>query len=138
MNVYIFAGVLIFCVGVESMASKHVNSRGKRSTLSLPTSSTVKWAVDFYVPVVPLLNTTNTYLQWQVSLYTSVPNRTQIEELYDSLASFGDEKNIEIDHDFVEEQRDNHERRQAFDYIEGIFHRYLFHLFIIIVAGYVR
>ena len=125
MNVYLLVVSLLFVIGAEAGARlDSKKSRGRRSSLSIPESSGVKWAVDFIVPVTPLLNTTNTYVTWDFSMFTTVPTSTQIAALYESLATLGGEKSVDIDHDFVEEQRSNHERRQAFDYLEGLFGRY--------------
>lgn len=125
MKAYLLAVALFLLAGVEAGARLNpTKSRGRRSTLSIPKSSGVKWTIDFIVPVTPLLNTTNTYVTWDFSLFTTVPTRTQVAELYDSLATLADERNTVIDHDFIEEQRNNHERRRSFDYLEGLFARY--------------
>jgi len=124
MNVYLLSLALIFLAGVDAGARLNSKkSRGRRSSLSIPESSGVKWTIDFIVPVIPLLNTTNTYVTWDFSLFTTIPTRTQVAELYNSLATLSEEKEVDMDHDFIEEQRNNHERRRVFDYLEGLFGR---------------
>ena len=104
MNVYLLSLALIFLAGVDAGARLNSKkSRGRRSSLSISESSGVKWTIDFIVPVIPLLNTTNTYVTWDFSLFTTIPTRTQVAELYNSLATLSEEKEVDMDHDFIEE-----------------------------------
>lgn len=123
-------------IGVES---RKLHQRERRSAISLPEGSTVTVTMDLIVPVVPLLNTTLTYLWFDLPLTFDVPTASNLNELYSSLGlidgSSSQGKDEDEDDDsrsytslrdnFVEEQRASHEQRQVYRYVEGFFQKYV-------------
>ena len=109
-----------FFSSVESSAV--VGTRQKRlAVLSLPNSFGIRWTQQIWVPVLAMINQTNTYLLFDCQIYTGVPNAANLNALYASIGRANDRHGIEIDDQFVEEQRANFERRTVYQYIEGFF-----------------
>jgi hypothetical protein len=86
--------------------------------------------MDLIIPVVPLLNTTLTYLWFDLPLTFDLPTASALNELYSSFGmssgtSNDDESRIsnELNHEFMEEQRANHDRRQVYKYAESFFQK---------------
>ena len=108
---------------VES-ASAAARSRERRAAIiSNPMRTLYKIQMSIIVPVVPLQNTTFTFLWFDFAQWLPVPTATNLNTLY---TSFGraSEKGLDIvDEPFVEEQKANMERRYLYQYIEGFFNR---------------
>lgn len=110
------------------------NNRQRRAALSLPSDSSITITTDLIVPVLPLLNTTLTYLWFDFPITYAVPTASDLHNLYSSFSSerenengddVGDEKSSnEIDVDFIEEHRANSDRRIVYKYFEGLLQRY--------------
>jgi hypothetical protein len=121
-----FALVLIgiWMTNVESVAvgkSAHFHRQQKRSVLSLP-RSVFKVTGQIIVPVLSLLNQTNTYLWFDFPSTWPMPNNNNLNTLYNSFGRLK-EKGIEVDEEFVDEQRANQDRRSLYQYIEGFFQK---------------
>ena len=121
-----FALVLIgfWMTNVESVAvgkSAHFHRQQKRSVLSLP-RSVFKVTGQIIVPVLSLLNQTNTYLWFDFPSNWPIPNNNNLNTLYNSFGRLK-EKGIEVDEEFVDEQRANKDRRSLYLYIEGFFQK---------------
>ncbi len=132
-------GLSLFCafviLGVEP---GKIHKQVRRSVLSLPQGSSLTVTMDLIVPVVPLLNTTLTYLWFDLPLTFDVPTAESLNELYVSLglaantsSTDGEEESSRIltdfHHNFIEDQRANHDRKQVYQYAEGFFQKYLFY-----------
>jgi hypothetical protein len=86
--------------------------------------------MDLIVPVVPLINTTLTYLWFDLPLTFDLPTASALNDLYASLGLVSgntDEDNSrisnELNHEFMEEKRANHDRRQVYKYAESFFQK---------------
>ena len=77
---WLFAAILI--LGVQS---GKIHKKVRRSALSLPEGSSVSIIMDIIVPVVPLLNTTLTYLWFDFPVTYDVPTAVTLNDLYASL-----------------------------------------------------
>jgi hypothetical protein len=110
--------------------SAKIHKKVRRSALSLPSGGTLSVTMDLIIPVVPLLNTTLTYLWFDLPLTFDLPTASALNELYSSFGmssgtSNDDESRIsnELNHEFMEEQRANHDRRQVYKYAESFFQK---------------
>ena len=77
---WLFAAILILRV-----QSGKIHKKVRRSALSLPEGSSVSIIMDIIVPVVPLLNTTLTYLWFDFPVTYDVPTAATLNDLYASL-----------------------------------------------------
>lgn len=121
---YFFAVALclsLFFATIESGAVGQGRSHSvrKRSILSLP-RGILKFTSEIIVPVLALINQTNTYLWFDFPTTWPVPSYTNLNTLYTSFGRL-QEKGIEVDENFIDEQRANHERRSVYQYLEGFF-----------------
>lgn len=111
-----------------------IHSKVRRSALSLPSGSSLSVTMDLIIPVVPLINTTLTYLWFDLPLTFDLPTASTLNELYVSLGLLSKASNDdddsdtsnELSHDFVEDQRANHDRRQVYQYAESFFQKWFF------------
>jgi len=113
-----------------------INSqRPRRSVISLPSNSVLGITLDFIIPVLPLINQTNTYLWLDFPFTVTVPQASDLNNMYTNkswMASspFRRFRRRLTDHqhvDWLDEQRTDQDRRIVYKYIEGIFNRfYLF------------
>ena len=119
----VIAITLLMPTSVES-ASAAARSRERRAAIiSNPMRTLYKIQMSIIVPVVPLQNTTFTFLWFDFAQWLPVPTATNLNTLY---TSFGraSEKGLDIvDEPFVEEQKAHMERRYLYQYIEGFFNR---------------
>lgn len=122
--------VAVLSLGVDS-AKLFRQSKVRRSALSLPSGSSLTVTMDLIIPVVPLINTTLTYLWFDLPLTFDLPTASSLNELYVSLgllsraytAGEDSDSSNELDHDFMEDQRANHDRRQIYQYAESFFQK---------------
>jgi len=119
----ITAILLLMPTSVES-ASAAARSRERRvAVISTPIRTLYKIQTSIIVPVVPLQNTTFTFLWFDFAQWLPVPTAANLNTLY---TSFGraSEKGLDIVYEpFVQEQQANMERRYLYQYIEGFFNR---------------
>ena len=127
---WLFAAILI--LGVQS---GKIHKKVRRSALSLPEGSSVSIIMDIIVPVVPLLNTTLTYLWFDFPVTYDVPTAATLNDLYASLGFIDNTSTNEtskkdsqsfsdLHHEFIEDQRANVDRKQVYQYVEGFFQKY--------------
>lgn len=124
---YILQALLLCFLFSSSAQAGKIDGRERRSIISLPSDSSLYVTTDLIIPVLPLLNTTATYLSFNFPLTFEVPTATNLNQLYASLGlapSSGKEdderrNSVEVDHSMIEEKRANHDRRQAYNYLEG-------------------
>lgn len=86
--------------------------------------------MDLIIPVIPLLNTTLTYLWFDFPLTFDVPTADNLNELYISLGwlqnTTTEDEQRGFDHkyhSYFEEQKENHDRRKVYQYVEGFFEK---------------
>lgn len=118
----IFLVVWLVVDNVNSLSvgqSTHLHRQQKRSILSLP-RGVFKFTGQIIVPVLALINQTNTYLWFDLPSTWPLPNNNNLNTLYNNLGKL-QEKGIEVDEEFVDEQRANHDRRTVYEYIESFF-----------------
>ena len=125
-------GVVIVLLGfyavcIESGAVGHSGDRSfgrqKRSVIvSLP-RGVLRFTSQIIVPVLSLLNTSNSYLWFDFQSNWPLPNNNNLNTLYTSFGRLK-EKGIEVDEEFVDQQRANAERRTLYQCIEGFFTKY--------------
>lgn len=115
--------VSFYVENVESVAvgqPGHIHRQQKRSIMSLPSGSIFKFTSEIIVPVLALINNTNTYLWFNFPTVWPTPTYKTLNTLYTSFGRIK-EKGIELDEEFVDQQRANQERRTVYEYIEGFF-----------------
>lgn len=115
-----------YIVKIDSVAVSqpgHLHRHQKRSVISLP-RGVLKFTGEFIVPVLSLINQTNSYLWFNFPTTWPLPNNNNLNTLYNSFGRLK-EKGIEVDEDFVDEQRANQDRRHVYQYIEGFFQKYI-------------
>ena len=119
-------------LGVESASTATMSGRKRRTAvISMPSNSAIRFTNEIIVPVLAMINQTNTYLWFDFQVYMGMPTASQLNLLYQSLPQLGrdnkdgkegrtsdDAEDVE---NFVEEQRANFERRTVYQYIEGFF-----------------
>jgi hypothetical protein len=120
--------LLSICNRVES--GRISSSREKRfAAIQLPVGTSFTVIFDLIIPVVPLLNSTFTFLWFDFPVTFNAPTASDLYSLYTSFGQAIDSSNATaskksfIDHDFVEEKRVNYDRRKVYEYIEGVFQR---------------
>ncbi|KZS12424.1 Uncharacterized protein APZ42_022542 [Daphnia magna] len=114
-----------YVVKIDSVAVSqpgHLHRHQKRSVISLP-RGVLKFTGEFIVPVLSLINQTNSYLWFNFPTTWPLPNNNNLNTLYNSFGRLK-EKGIEVDEDFVDEQRANQDRRHVYQYIEGFFQNF--------------
>ena len=124
VRVMLLLTIIAWLSAVESTAvvGRRNQQRQKRTAvISLPRSNGMRWTQQIWVPVLAMINQTNTYLLFDCQIYTSVPTAANLNTLYSSIGRANNRHGIEIDEEFVEEQRSNSERRTVYQYIEGFF-----------------
>ena len=118
---------LLFLLNMVQIDSVAVSQSGqsrrlqKRTIISLPVS-VMRFTSEIIVPVVALLNQTNTFLWFDFQSNWALPNSNNLNTLYNSFGRLK-EKGLELDEAFVDEQRANVDRRNVYQYIEGFFNR---------------
>ena len=91
------------------------HSRRKRSSLSFPPNSTMRWDLTWVVPVYPVLTATPSFYTLDLQIYYVMPSHTQLATLYGTLGRMGND--VDIDYDFLEEQRANQDRRNVYRFL---------------------
>lgn len=121
--------LLSVCIDVDS--GRISSSREKRfAAIQLPVGTSFTVVFDLIIPVVPLLNSTFTFLWFDFPITFNAPTAADLYTLYTSFGQAVDSSNVTaskkslIDHDFVEEKRVNYDRRKVYEYIEGVFQRF--------------
>lgn len=112
------------------MAGEAKTGRWKRSALSLPPLTTLRVALDAFVPVVPLLDSTFTIMQFNYPVMLTVPGYKEMKDLYASLGrAYENGLDDDVDIGFVDAQRANQDRRAVYGVLKGFFDRseYWFH-----------
>lgn len=112
-------GFFTVCIESVSVRQDRSSGRQKRSVISLP-RGVLRFTNQFIVPVLPLLNASNTYLWFDFQSNWPLPNNNNLNALYTSFGRLK-EKGIEVDEEFVDQQRANQERRSFYQIIEGFF-----------------
>lgn len=79
---------------------------------------------DLIVPVIPLLNSTFTFITFDVPFTFTIPSYADLRELYKRLAD-KDSTSKQLDH-FLEQERKNSERRLVYSYITSAFEKLVF------------
>lgn len=99
--------------------------RLKRSSWSLPANTSVRYLIDWIIPIAPL-NNTFCSLTYDLIFRFVLPTYSSLQTLYQSLGKFEEDKedNV-IDLEFLEEQRANDERRTVYQHVEEIFAKYV-------------
>lgn len=97
-----------------------IHRQQKRSLLSLPTGGNFKVTCQIIVPVLALINNTNSYLWFDFPTTWALPIYKSLNTLYTSFGKI-QEKGIELDEEFIDQQKANQERRTIYEYIEGFF-----------------
>ena len=109
--------------------SNQVQKKVRRSVLSLPKETYFSFIIDLIIPVVPLLNTTLTYLLFDLPLTFNVPTASDLNQLYvnfgllPNTSTDGSRVMYDLYHDDVEEKRANHDRRMVYQYAESFFQK---------------
>lgn len=118
----LFVIVSFYTENVESVAVSqpgHIHRQQKRSVLSFP-RGVFKFTSQIIVPVLALINNTNTYLWFDFPSVWPLPSHVTLNTLYTSFGRIK-EKGIELDDEFIDQQRANQDRRNVYEYIEGFF-----------------
>ena len=113
--------LVFYILQIDSVAVSQSRRLQKRTIISLP-FSVMKFTSEIIVPVVALLNQTNTFLWFDFQSNWALPNSNNLNTLYNSFGRLK-EKGLELDEAFVDEQRANVDRRNVYQYIEGFFNR---------------
>lgn len=109
----------------SASTEKRFKERYRRTaTISLPNSVFgVRWTQNVIVPVLALINQTNTYLWFDFQFLTRVPTAANLNSLYTSFGRSMDNDGLYIDEEFVQEQIANKERKAIYQYIESFFNK---------------
>ena len=105
--------------------------RIKRSSWSLPRNTSARMVLDIIMPVIPLNNTFSA-LTLDLIYRFVLPTYTQLNDLYSTLGRLdtndldGEIDENQIDFEFFEEQRANHERRSLYQHAQGVFEKFVY------------
>lgn len=115
-------------LSVEQPAPEQRSRRLKRSSWSLPPNTSVRYQLDWIIPIAPL-NNTFTLMIYDLIFRFVLPTYTNLQSLYETLGKISthdkeDEGKNVIDLEFLEEQRANHERHNVYLHVEDIFKKY--------------
>jgi hypothetical protein len=127
---HFFRLLLLAAAIILGAESAKIHKKVRRSALSLPSGGSLSVTMDLIIPVLPLINTTLTYLWFDLPLTFDLPTASALNDLYASLGlvsgnSNDDESRIsnELNHGFMEEKRANHDLRQVYKYAESFFQK---------------
>lgn len=123
VTIALIAVTMLMPTSVESAAAAARSRERRVAVISNPTRSFYKVQMSIIIPVVPLQNTTFTFLWFDFAQWLPLATAANLSTLY---SSFGraSEKGLDfVDDPFVEEQKANLERRTLYQYIEGFFNR---------------
>ena len=96
--------------------------RPKRTAITFPKSTQLRITNDIIIPVLPLLNTTFTFLSFTLPLRFPVPSYSSMLTFYQNIGRM-EENGIDLDHYFLEEHRANEDRRYVYKMAEDFFKR---------------
>lgn len=113
----------IAVVALQFADAATVAERSAGSSVKFPPSTRLKMTMDWFIPVVPLLNSTFTFLQFNVPVWFNLPNYFDLQTISGIIGRISEEEDEPIDHNFVDELRSNHERRSVYKYIEELFNK---------------
>jgi len=120
--------VLLICftaieVSESATAGQRYQHRAKRTAVfSFPTSLLgVRWTQQVIVPVLAMINQTNTYLWFDFQVYTKLPTAANLNSLYTSFGRSMSNDGHYIDEDFLQEQIANQERKTIYQHVESFF-----------------
>lgn len=105
--------------------------RIKRSSWSVPRNTSARIVLDIIMPVIPLNNTFSA-LTLDLIYRFVLPTYTQLNNLYSTLGRLdtndldGEIDENQIDFEFFEEQRANHERRSLYQHAQGVFEKFVY------------
>jgi len=125
---HILVMVCFMAIGLTECATivKRSQYRPKRTAvISLPaTALGVRWTQQVIVPVLAMINQTNTYLWFDFQMYTRIPTANNLTKLYTSFGrSMDNSDGNYIDEDFLEDQIANQERKTIYQYMESFFNK---------------
>ncbi len=112
---------VFFVFGMTESASTERRQKPKRAAvISLPFAATngVRWTQQIIVPVLAMINQTNTYLWLDFQMHTRMPTANNLTKLYQS---FG--RSTNINEHFLDEQIANQERKIVYQHIESFFNK---------------
>ena len=120
--------IVFACIMITESATtgQRFQRRHRRmATISLPNTTPfgVRWTQQIIVPVLALINQTNTYLWFDFQYFTRVPTAANLNSLYTSFGRSMDNDGLYIDEEFFQEQIANKERRAIYQYIESFFNK---------------
>lgn len=96
--------------------------RHRRSTISIPAGSTFSITLDVIVPVLPLINQTNTYLWFDFPFSMNMPTASDLQNMYTNF-SFLTFTRRRRDLELMEEMKAEQDKRIVYQYMEGLFSR---------------
>jgi hypothetical protein len=107
---------------VPNDSGKAVSRQRRSAAITFPSMTILRVVLDAFIPVIPLLNSTLTYLNFNMPFRITVPTYKQMIDLYSSLGRM-EEHGILLDHNFLDEHRANQDRRSIYKLVEGLFDR---------------
>lgn len=112
---------LVFIQGVTYADKLNPNEhqRHKRSALSVPNNTTCLIRIDLSFTVTPMEKLTSTYLTIDIPFLFVMPTYDQLVEAYSQKQRL-EENAIDLDYEFLEEQRSNEERRFIYKTLEAM------------------
>jgi hypothetical protein len=117
-------------MGHQQQSVERKSRRIKRSSWSLPPNTSTRFLFDLIHPITPLNNTFSA-LTLNLLYRFVLPTYKDLNKLYSTLGRL-DTNNLEgemdenqIDFEFFEEQRANHERRSVYQHAQGVFEEYV-------------
>ena len=111
---------LVQCVtNADDELSLNGHQRQKRSALSVPNNTTCLIRLDVSFTVKPMEQLTKTYLTIDLPFLFTMPTYDQLAEAYGNKQRL-EENAIELDYEFLEEQRSNEERRYIYKTLEAM------------------
>jgi len=104
----------------ESASTERRQKPKRAAVISLPFAATngVRWTQQIIVPVLAMINQTNTYLWLDFQMHTRMPTANNLTKLYQS---FG--RSTNINEHFLDEQIANQERKIVYQHIESFFNK---------------
>jgi hypothetical protein len=124
------AGMMYSGTGHQQQPVERKSRRIKRSSWSLPPNTSTRFLFDLIMPITPLNNSFSA-LTFDLVYRFVLPTYKDLNNLYSTLGRL-DTNNLEgemdesqIDFEFFEEQRANHERRSVYQHAQGVFEKYV-------------
>ena len=116
-------------IGSGSIIQAGKSKRLKRSSWSLPPNTSVRYIIEWIIPITPLNNSFAQMNYYTVFRFV-LPTYTNLQSLYSTLGKIEFDKEDDgdsnvIDIEFLEEQRANDERRNVYLHVEDMFKKYI-------------